>query len=512
MAEIISIILIVAVMGIVIGLITTEKMNRAVAALSGAIITIFIMYFIEGKQFISIVGYFIGASEDPAHPNYLSGDWGNLHAILLILGMMIIIQVAQSSGLFQYIAFNLLKMTGRSSIRLFLTITMLGIVLSAVLNSVMAIMILIPLVAMIGRILNIDAKPYIITLAITVRLGSPFFTISSVENVLIAASENLDFLEFFLIVGIPSFLLIFPTGLFFYFFFRKKLQNPRSGIEILKEFDTWSFIPNKRLFYKAMIVFLVVLVCFFVIPSEIVPPDIIALTGGVIMLVICRVNVNDIIAKLDFQLLFLLAGIFIMTGALEDVGLLEVISNGFNAMSGGNILAITLIMLWIPGYITGFSDALAITKIMLPVVDQLTASLIMERRFVFNSLCYAVNLGDNLTAMGDNVVALNVADQVKNSIKVKELTVPGFIVVNLQFFILTIYFCFIIEPWNNWVIGVTLIVIVAGIIGVTLLVRYFIHKKLHVRVRDMLKLAKNPDFKFSRKPGKPETDIDESEE
>ena len=392
---------------------------------------------------------------------------------------------------------------------------MLSVVITSVLNNVLSVMILVPLIVMISRILNLDAKPYILCMGIIVNIGALFFSVSQVVNILISSYAGITFGEFFLNVGLQAIMLIVPTLFLFYFFYRKSWTPLESGIEILKEFDTWSFIPNKGLMYKALFVLLGVMACFVIIPSSIITPDIIALAGGVLLLIISRLSIDEIIVKIDVQLVFYLLGIFTITGALNDLGVLNLIAGGLSFLGAGNQYLTVIVIMWIPGLLTGLTDPTSICKIMIPVIDNMSITLGLneaQRKVAFFALNKAIVLGDNLTAMGDNMIVVNLSHQYKRPITPKEITAVGMSTVLFQFFILTIYYAFVIEPWNNWVIGVALIAVTAGVIGVTFLVRYIIHKKLHVRIRDMLKRAKRPDFKMFRKPGKSGTDVDTIEE
>ena len=87
--------------GVVI-LIFTNALNRAVAALLGAIITYFTLIFIEKMNYSVIAELLFGSSAD---------DFGNLHALILIMGMMIIVQISNDAGVFQFIALKMVQMT-----------------------------------------------------------------------------------------------------------------------------------------------------------------------------------------------------------------------------------------------------------------------------------------------------------------------------------------------------------------------------------------------------------------
>ena len=94
-----SIIVISCFIGIII-LILTEKLNRAIASISGAIITYFVLIFLEKMNFSIIVDLMFGTFDE---------GFVNLHSLILILGMMIIVVISHEAGTFQFIAITLIK-------------------------------------------------------------------------------------------------------------------------------------------------------------------------------------------------------------------------------------------------------------------------------------------------------------------------------------------------------------------------------------------------------------------
>jgi Na+/H+ antiporter NhaD/arsenite permease-like protein len=493
-----SSIIVVAVMVIVVVCILTEKVNRAAISLVGALVCFFVMVFGEGKQFKDIVGYLVGTEGE---------NYSSIHALILIAGMMLIVQVASQSGLFQFLAFNIIKMTGKSSFRLMVTINLLGILITAIMNNILSVMILVPLIVMICRILDLDAKPFIITMGIGVNLGAALFSVSAIENILISAYVPFTFGEFFLMNGLTIIALIFPTMAFFYFFYRKSWKKIETGIEILKEFDTWTFIPNKALMYKALVTLVGVMVCFVIVPPDVMPPDIIALVGAVALVIASRLDAREIFSKFDTELVFYLLGIFVISGAMYDIGILEQVALGLNALSGGSVLASTLLMLWISGYLAGVSNPTAIARIMMPVIKHM--GLGSGSRYLYSSLAFSCVLGDNLTAMGDNMVVVSLSKQNNRPVTPKEITMLGFATVQFQFALLSIYYCFCIDPATNWPIGLLLIIIFAGAIASFILIRYLLHMMSKKGGRRVAKKM----FKSDDKDKKPEslTDYDYNE-
>ena len=179
----ISIIIILTCFIGVVFFIVTEKMNRAIVSLLGAIITYFVLIFIERLDFSIIVELLFGS------PGLEPGEgYVNLHSLILIIGMMMIVQISHEVGTFQFIAGKLIKLSKGKPIRLMIIFCCVTVLISALLNNILTVIIIIPLTITVSRILNINPSPYILTQAVLVNIGGTIFSISSIPNILITTS------------------------------------------------------------------------------------------------------------------------------------------------------------------------------------------------------------------------------------------------------------------------------------------------------------------------------------
>ncbi|MEJ2294571.1 MAG: SLC13 family permease [Candidatus Lokiarchaeota archaeon] len=159
---ILSIIIVLSCFIGVILLIVTEKLNRAVAALIGAVIVYFTLTFLEGNNFQVILELLFGSESE---------GFVNLHSLILIISMMIIVQISNEAGLFQFFALNLIKLSKGKPLYLMTIFCFITVLISAVLNNILTVIILIPLTITVSRILNVNPSPYILTQAILVNIG-----------------------------------------------------------------------------------------------------------------------------------------------------------------------------------------------------------------------------------------------------------------------------------------------------------------------------------------------------
>jgi Na+/H+ antiporter NhaD/arsenite permease-like protein len=423
---------------LVIFLIITERLNRAVAALSGAIVCYFVLIFLENYDFSIIVDLLFSSKDE---------DYVNLHALVLIIGMMIIVQISHEAGMFQFIAINMIKLSKAKPVILMIIMCVVTLLISAILNNILTVIILIPLTITISRILNINPSPYILTQAILVNIGGTIFSISSIPNILITTYADICFLEFFLTVGLISIIIFFFTLAFFILLYKSELTISEDGLRVLKEYNVWNVVQNKRLLYQTMTFLVILFALFLLVPSSLISPDIIALTMAIILIIISRLNPREIISKIDIELIFYLLGIFIMAGALEITGLLNYIGDFVSLLGGSDTYILFLLVLWLSALLSSSIDNIPITKVLIPIVSEIP-SIVSDsvRKQLYIGLDIGANWGDNLTPLGDNILVVNIAEQNKRPISINQFFKLGFITTIYQLFIVSIIYTLIFRP------------------------------------------------------------------
>lgn len=463
---IVSIIIVLACFSAVILLIITDKLNRAVASLTGAVIVYFVLIYLEGKDFKVILDLLFGSESE---------GFVNLHSLILIIGMMFIVEISKEAGLFQFFALNLIKLSKGKPVYLMSIFCVITLILSAILNNILTVIILIPLTITVSRILNVNPSPYILTQAILVNIGGTLFTISSIPNILISTYAEISFIDFFLNVGTVSLIIFVFTLIFFIFIFKKALQVPQQGLDILSEFNVWNFVPDKKLLLKSLLALTILFILFVIIPTSLISTDIIALVMAVILIIISRLDPKQIISKIDFELIFYLLGIFVIAGALEVLGVVQFLGESMANFSGGNVFFQILIILWFSSFLSSAIDNIPITKVLIPVIGTITGNFPANigDKFYY-SLAIGANWGDNLTPLGDNILVVQLAEANKRPISFKQFFKIGFITTLYQIVLVSIYYTLIFNP----MMGILIVLMISLILIITYLLNKIGPKKL----------------------------------
>ena len=380
---------------LIIVLIIAGKMNRLLAAFIGAIIAAFFLLYVD-KVNVSIVVGFIFGSEN-----------SNLHTILFIFGMMIIITACKKSGVFNYIAFRLIKLSKGKSRYILVILCSFTFIFSSISMNILCIFIVIPLTITICKILRINPIPFILSEGMVVNTGGLLFVISSIPNILISNSINWSFPEYFQEVGIFSIFLFAISVIFLLRYNEKKLETPENNyIERLMDYDPWMFVASKSNFYKSFTMLVVTILSVIILPLfSTLEIDVISLSGGIITaLLIFNKKFESLWKDLDLELIFYLFCILFVSEAIQYTGILNFVAYGINNVTSGNTVATTLVLLWISGLLSSVVHNAPITKIFIPIVNDISTT--GTQHTMFSAVSIGTTLGENLSTMGDNLVLI----------------------------------------------------------------------------------------------------------
>lgn len=380
---------------LIIILITIAKMNRLMAAFIGAIIVAFFLLYVDIVDMGIVVGFIFGI------------DDSNLHTILFIFGMMILISVCKMSGVFDYLAFRLVQFSKGKSRSILIILCGFTFIFSSFSMNILCIFIVIPLTITICKILNINPIPFILSEGMVVNTGGLLFVISSIPNILISHSINWTFLDYFQDVGLFSLYLFFTSVIFLIRYNEKKLETPEANyIKRLLDYDPWMFVESKSKFYKSFAMLIITITSIIVLPLfSAISIDFLSLTGGIItILLVLNKKFESVWNVLDLELIFYLFCILFISEAIEYTGILNFVAYGINYITGGNTIGTVLVLLWMSGILSSVIHNAPITKIFIPIVNDI--STIGTQRTLFSAVSIGTTLGENLSTMGDNLVLI----------------------------------------------------------------------------------------------------------
>jgi Na+/H+ antiporter NhaD/arsenite permease-like protein len=220
------------------------------------------------------------------------------------------------------------------------------------------------------------------------------------------------------------------------------------------------------------------LIFFLIIPADLLPPDIIAITIAMILIIVTHfldVDENEILKSLDYQLILYLIGIFTIAGGLEVTGVIDSIDSFLKSIGGGLSPLIQIIsIMWIAAILSSIIDNIPITKVLIPIVEDFIPSNvdIETSNKYYYGLSLGANWGDNLTPMGDNILVVNISEQNKRPIRIFDFWRLGFVTTIYQLLIATLYFIILFE--------MSLGILLIGVVVVSFLSIWFLSYRIEL--------------------------------
>jgi Na+/H+ antiporter NhaD/arsenite permease-like protein len=227
--------------------------------------------------------------------------------ILILFGMMILIANLRLSGFFG-IVLSFLSRNLRNPLVLFYALIFVSGLLSAFFVNDTVCLIFTPFILELTRRMNVNPKPYLLALAMSANIGSAATITGNPQNIIIGAASGISYSEFFVKLFPVSLIGLVVAGLVIHFFYRDDIKNEIVEIKDIR------YKYNKALVIKSSLMALLTVVLFFLD----VPMHIVAIGVGAFLLITRRVKPEKVYSLVDFELLILFIGLFIVVRGFEN--------------------------------------------------------------------------------------------------------------------------------------------------------------------------------------------------
>ena len=132
------------------------------------------------------------------------------------------------------------------------------------------------------------------------------------------------------------------------------------------------------------------------------------------MLLWVKPDIEEMLKVVDWTTLMFFIALFIVVGAIQEVGLISIIATGIGRLVGGNLTATILVLVWSAAFLSGIVDNIPFTAAMLPVVGFLSRTVPgASSQVLFYGLSIGAAMGGNSTLIGAsaNLVTAGIAER-----------------------------------------------------------------------------------------------------
>ncbi|UFQ96790.1 SLC13 family permease [Pseudomonas wenzhouensis] len=302
-------------------------------------------------------------------------------ALLLLLALMLISAQFDFSGVYAWLNRYLTEHAERPAL-LLLGVVLLGGVLSAVLVNDIVAFALTPLLCRSLHLRGLEPRPFLLALALSCNAGSAASLIGNPQNILIGQAGGLDFWGYVAVAGPPA---LTAMAIVYAVIWLQWRQRWGVAMPLTADDTPVELIHGARSYLKPLLASVALLALF----ATALPRELSALLIAVLVMVSRRVDSRDYVSKVDWNLLLLFVGLFLVSGAalqlpqmaqgaawMADHGLLPqgVISLATSSLVAGNLIGNVPFVVLLLGLMPQLSPELLIG---LAVMSTLAGNLLL---------------------------------------------------------------------------------------------------------------------------------------
>lgn len=401
-------------------LIAADWLHKTIAALAGATLMIVAGVLTQDEAFAAI----------------------DLNVIFLLLGVTMIANVMQGTGVLQLIAVRSVRLAGADAWRLFIVLCLVTAVASAFLPNVTTVILVAPVTLYIAATLGVSPVPYLVAEILVSNIGGMATLIGDPPNILIGSAAGYDFATFAAHMAPIAFVILVAFLVLARYLFRRELGGARPDDAIVR-LDESGLIGDARLMRLSVGVMAATVGGFLVAGPLGLQPATVALLGASALFVLTRRDPGETLRDVDWSTLLFFVGLFILVGGVVEAGIIRALADRLFEATGGDLRVTSLALLWVSGMASGIVDNIPYTATLIPLVEQL-GERGLDLAPLWWSLALGASLGGNATLIGaaSNVVIANLAERAGHPLSFWSFLRYGIAAVLLSLLLSTAYVWF----------------------------------------------------------------------
>lgn len=390
---------------LVLVIIALERLPNATAALFGVAI-IFATTFFGGKLLSSL--YIFDFERALTYINW--------EVIFLVLGMMIVVGVIESTGVFQWLAFMAYRWSRGQPVILVIVLVIITTLASALLDNVTTMLLMVPISLEIAIALGLPPMSLLIPEILASNIGGISTLIGTPTNILIGAYAGISFNEFLVNETIGAILCLIAMTAYVLWHFRDVYNKGEKGISpaLYAKLEENAQIKQPSILRKSLVVFGLTIVLFAIGESLHMVPAVTALLAATVMLVWVETDVQRMLGVVDWTTLVFFMALFMLVGAIQEVGLISAVAQVMSDIIGTNLYLGVAVIVFGVGLLSFVVANIPLAASMLPVVEYLTGNIPgAENKILYYGLSMGAAMGGNGLLIGGetNLMTAGIADR-----------------------------------------------------------------------------------------------------
>ncbi|MBK8754493.1 MAG: ArsB/NhaD family transporter [Candidatus Competibacteraceae bacterium] len=376
----------------------------------------------------------------------------DFNTIGLLIGMMVIVAITRQSGVFQYVAIWSAKKVNASPWGILAMLSVVTAVVSAFLDNVTTVLLIVPVALLITEELKVKAYPYLFSMIVFSNIGGTATLIGDPPNIMIGSAVNLTFNDFVVNLAPVIIVVMAATLVPVYLIWGRHLKSAAEDRQRVMDFNEREAITDPALLKKCLAVIGVVVLSFIFARFLGLEAATIGLFGAAALLLLqCWPHDADEQSKLvthaftetEWITIFFFVGLFIVVHGLDSTGLLKLLADHLLALTGGDLNATTMTILWSSAVLSAFVDNIPFVATMIPLIKAMAPTFGGPEGLMplWWALSLGACLGGNGTLIGAsaNLVVAGFAERAGQPIRFVPFLLMAFPMMLMSVAICTVY-------------------------------------------------------------------------
>jgi len=155
-------------------------------------------------------------------------------------------------------------------------------------------------------------------------------------------------------------------------FVMNRRQLRRTDNEYSPKFDESRYLKDKGKTIISLVILSLTIVGFTILPSYNISVAVVALFGASALMLLHKGKVDKLLGHVEWSLIFFFFGLFVITGALQETGVVAWIGDQLAGVTT-DPLFFTILILWASTLGVAFISAVPFVAVMIPIIMHATA-------------------------------------------------------------------------------------------------------------------------------------------
>lgn len=336
-------------------LIISERLNRAIVALLGAMLMV-MLGLLDQRQAVAGIDF---------------------NTIGLLVGMMIIVSITRKCGVFEYLAIWSAKLVKASPAGILAMLAAVTAVVSALLDNVTTVLLVVPVTLVVTEELKVNPYPFLFSQILASNIGGTATLIGDPPNILIGTLVGLSFNDFVINLAPVIVVVLLVHLASVHLIWGRRMTATAEARARVMAFDEKKTITDPRLLKQALAVVAVVILAFVLARFLGLESGTIGIAGAAVLLLLDNLgksaeeqseNVTKVFNEVEWITIFFFVGLFVVIAGVEHAGLLRIIANWLVEATGGDLTLTGLSVLWSSAVLSAIVDNIPFVATMIPLI------------------------------------------------------------------------------------------------------------------------------------------------